>query len=197
MASDFEKLAAAHEGDSSKLIAEVDCTDPKSEALCQENGVQGFPSLKYGDPSSLADYQGGRDFQSMHGFVLSDVKVSCSPFNVDLCSDEEKKMIGDVMELDDEEIAKKVEEAESLMKEADEELEKGIEGLQSRFQSMMEKHEDEVEKMKENFDYNLMKAVLKMKKADAGITDDDDDEEAFDDDDDDDDDDEYGEEEED
>merc|ERR1712012_892757 len=35
------------------LIAEVDCTEEGNKDLCAANGVQGFPTLKWGDPSAL------------------------------------------------------------------------------------------------------------------------------------------------
>ena len=196
MASDYENLAAAYETDTSKLIAEVDCTAESSQALCQEHGVEGFPTLKYGNPTSLFDYEGGRDFDSMYAFVNSDVKLSCSPFNLELCNDDEKKVIKDVMKMDDKALEEEIAKVDAVMKEADEDLEKGIEGLQARFEAMMSKHEAEMDKIKEEADYKLMKSVLKLKKVEAGITDDDDEEGLGGDDDweEDDDDDEMGEE---
>merc|ERR1712007_265561 len=46
------------------LVAEVDCT-ADGKPLCDANGVRGFPTLKYGDPTSLDDYSGGRDYDSL------------------------------------------------------------------------------------------------------------------------------------
>lgn len=48
MAADWEKLANDYVNHASILIAEVDCTLEENDDLCQENGVQGFPTLKYG-----------------------------------------------------------------------------------------------------------------------------------------------------
>lgn len=45
MAADWESLMSDFAGSTTQLVAEVDCT-AEGEALCEENGVQGFPTLK-------------------------------------------------------------------------------------------------------------------------------------------------------
>ena len=50
------------------LVAEVDCIND-GKALCQKVGVQGFPTIKYGDPDNLEAYQGARDFDSLNKFA--------------------------------------------------------------------------------------------------------------------------------
>jgi hypothetical protein len=57
----WDKLMKEFDGHKEILVGDCDCTaDGKS--LCEEVGVQGYPTIKYGDPSALEDYQGGRDF---------------------------------------------------------------------------------------------------------------------------------------
>jgi glutathione peroxidase-family protein len=48
MASDWEKLAEDYKDHATILIAEVDCTLEENDELCEENSIQGFPTLKYG-----------------------------------------------------------------------------------------------------------------------------------------------------
>ena len=47
VAQDWIKLSEIMR-DENVLIAEVDCTAEDSEETCDENDVEGFPSLKYG-----------------------------------------------------------------------------------------------------------------------------------------------------
>merc|ERR1719432_647369 len=44
-------------GSATQLIADVDCT-AAGKPLCDNAGVKGYPTLKWGDPSDLQDYQG-------------------------------------------------------------------------------------------------------------------------------------------
>merc|ERR1719169_193286 len=68
-------------------VFDVDCT-AAGKPLCDSNGVRGFPTIKYGDPSALEDYQGGRDFDSLKKFADENLKPMCSPTNIDLCDDD-------------------------------------------------------------------------------------------------------------
>jgi len=71
------------------LVADVDCTaDGKS--LCESVGVQGFPTIKYGDPNDLQDYQGGRKFSDLSAFAKANLGPQCGPKNLDLCDDVKK-----------------------------------------------------------------------------------------------------------
>merc|ERR1712157_452428 len=72
------------------LVADVDCT-AEGKPLCDSHGVQGFPTIKWGDPSNLEDYEGGRDFASLEKFAKENLKPMCSPKNIDLCDDEKKE----------------------------------------------------------------------------------------------------------
>merc|ERR1712125_251802 len=90
MAPDWEKLSAEWEDSEIGLVAEVDCT-AAGKPLCDSNGVKGFPTIKYGDPSSLEDYTGGRNFEDLSKFAQENLKPMCSPSKIDLC-DEEKKV---------------------------------------------------------------------------------------------------------
>ena len=48
-------------GSPTSLVADVDCT-ADGQSLCSTKGVSGYPTIKYGDPTDLQDYQGGRKY---------------------------------------------------------------------------------------------------------------------------------------
>jgi Thioredoxin len=52
MAPDWEKLAEDWKDHPIGMIAEVDCTEATGKPLCEDFGIEGFPTLVYGDPSS-------------------------------------------------------------------------------------------------------------------------------------------------
>ena len=107
MKPDWEKLAEEWDGHAVGLVAEVDCTG-EGKPLCDANGVKGFPTLKYGDPSNLEDYQGGRSFKDLSKFATENLKPVCSPTNLDLCDDEKKKQIEEFMALPVSELDEKI-----------------------------------------------------------------------------------------
>merc|ERR1719254_333760 len=80
----------------SVLIADVDCTAAGKD-LCEEVGVQGFPTIKYGDPNNLEDYEGGRDLSALQKFAKENLGPRCGPANLDLCDAENKKKIDGFM----------------------------------------------------------------------------------------------------
>jgi len=49
------------------VVGDVDCT--VHQGLCSQNGVQGYPTVKYYQGGSWKDYQGGRDYNSLEGHV--------------------------------------------------------------------------------------------------------------------------------
>merc|ERR1712194_134071 len=59
----------------------------------EANGVKGYPTIKWGDPADLQDYQGGRTYSDLEKFATENLKPVCSPKNIDLCDDDKKAEI--------------------------------------------------------------------------------------------------------
>ena len=87
------------EGSKTACIADVDCT--VHQDLCSKHGVQGYPTIKYGDPNNMEDYQGGRSFDDLLAFAKENLGPSCGPANLDLCDAEQKKSVEEAMALSD------------------------------------------------------------------------------------------------
>jgi len=87
MKPDWDKLMGEFEN-----VFDVDCTESGKD-LCEKHGVQGFPTIKSGDPEELKDYSGGRDYDSIKAHAAS-LGPSCGPGeNIGLCSDKVKAKI--------------------------------------------------------------------------------------------------------
>merc|ERR1719215_575324 len=114
MKPDWDKLMAEYKDHATTLVADVDCT-ADGKPLCETVGVQGFPTIKYGDPSDLQDYEGGRDFAALKKFA-DELGPLCSPANPDLCSDEKKKQIKQYMDMDPAKLDELISSQESEMK---------------------------------------------------------------------------------
>jgi len=97
MKPDWDKLIAEYKGSSTTLIADVDCTSG-GKSKCDEVGVRGYPTIKYGDPNDLQDYKGGRSFADLKKFA-ADLGPQCGPANLDLCDDDKKAKIAELQKL--------------------------------------------------------------------------------------------------
>ena len=63
------------------LVADVDCT-AEGQSLCSKHGVRGYPTVKFGSPTAMQKYIGGRDFESLAKFadeVLPDFAPESAP----------------------------------------------------------------------------------------------------------------------
>lgn len=156
MKPDWDKLMDAFADSETALVGDVDCT-AAGKPLCDANGVQGFPTIKWGDPSNLEDYQGGRDYDSLEKFAKENLKPMCSPTNIDLCDDDKKATIEKFLGLAGAELDKLIEEKEKLLADAEDAFKTGVEGLQAKYQKMMEDKEKTQEDIK-NSGLGLMKA---------------------------------------
>jgi len=99
-----------------KLIADVDCT-AAGQPLCEKHGVKGYPTIKYGDPTDLQDYQGGRDLEDLKKFADENLGPSCGPKNLDLCSAEVKEKFEKFMKMSAGKLEGKIRNLEKSMKE--------------------------------------------------------------------------------
>jgi len=156
MKPDWDKLMDAFADSDSALVADVDCT-AEGKPLCDANGVRGYPTIKWGDPSNLEDYKGGRDYASLEKFAKENLKPICSPSNLELCDDEKKAEIEKFLAMAGDELDKLIAESDKKIEEAEDTFKKGVEGLQAQYQKMMDDKEKTQEEIK-NSGLGLMKA---------------------------------------
>jgi len=138
------------------LVADVDCT-AAGKPLCDSNGVQGFPTIKHGDPNNLEDYQGGRDYDSLKKFADT-LKPVCSPNNLDLCEDDDRKKIEELMAMDADALDAAIEEKEQQIKDAEKTFEDELEKLQNKYKEISEAKDNTISEVKAS-GLGLMKAV--------------------------------------
>jgi len=157
MKPDWDKLMKEFKGSKTKLIADVDCT-AAGKPLCDSNGVQGFPTIKWGDPAALEKYEGGRDFDALKKFAEDNLKPMCSPTNIDLCDDDKKAEIAKLQEMTDEALEEAIKEKEKLLEDAEETFKSEVQKLQETYQQLQKDKEDALKEVKES-GLGLMKAV--------------------------------------
>merc|ERR1712127_865027 len=75
------------------LVADSDCT-AEGKSLCEKHSIGGYPTIKWGDPSDMQDYQGGRSYDDLKKFAEENLGPSCGPGdNIELCDAETKAKI--------------------------------------------------------------------------------------------------------
>lgn len=163
MKPDWDQLMDAFANSPTALVADVDCT-AEGEPLCEEHGVQGFPTIKYGDPSALEDYEGGRDFASLKSFADENLKPMCSPTNIDLCDDEKKALIEKYQAMPADELKAAVAEKEAAIEKLNSDLDSGVEELQAKYEQLMAAKDEGVKEIRAS-GLGIMKAVMASGKA--------------------------------
>jgi len=154
---DWDKLMDEFADSETALVADVDCT-AGGKPLCDANGVKGYPSLKYGDPTNLEDYKGGRDFATLQKFCTENLKPMCSPANIDLCDDEVKATIEKFQAMTPDELDLLILAGEDAMEEAETEFKTAVEVLQTTYGELTTSKDEKLEEIK-NSGLGLMKAV--------------------------------------
>jgi len=161
MKPDWDKLMTAFKDDDAKLVADVDCTTG-GKALCDQVGVRGYPTIKYGDPNNLEDYKGGRDYAALEKFTKG-LKPVCSPAKMDLCEPEMKEKILELQKLSAADLDTQIKEKEAEIEKAEKFFTDEVDKLQKAYQKLQEDKEATVTAVKES-GLGLMKSV----KAHAG-----------------------------
>jgi len=158
----WDRLMKEYEGKDTALVADVDCTaDGKS--LCDKVGVKGFPTIKWGDPTNLEDYQGGRSFDDIKKFADENLKPLCTPDNMDICEAEQKAELEKLLALPLDDVQAKVDEMEKAIEDAQTTFDTTLEQLQSTYQEIMKTKDETIENVKKS-GLGMYKAVLAFKK---------------------------------
>jgi len=160
----WDKLMTEFADHKSVVIGDVDCT-AAGKSLCEAQGVQGYPTIKHGDPAALEDYEGGRDFDALQGHAKS-LKPVCSPSNMDLCDADGKAAIEKVMALSDEEIATQIADGDKKIADADTTFNTDLEALQNKYQELVKAKEETIKAVKAS-GLGMLKAVQAHKKKSA------------------------------
>jgi Thioredoxin len=136
----FDQLAEEFKDSPSILIADVDCTSDGGKPLCQEFGVRGYPTLKYGDPSDFQPYQSGRDFESLKKFVTENLKPACGP--------EQLSALKELQALPSDKLEEKLAAAQAELKEAEAQFTAALKKLTDVWESTKKEKTSSIAMMK-------------------------------------------------
>jgi len=161
MKPSWDKLMEEFKDSKTALVADVDCT--VHQDLCGKHGVQGYPTIKYGDPNNMEDYQGGRSFEDLQTFAKENLGPSCGPANLDLCDADQKKSVEEAMALSDAELDEKIAAGEKSMTDAEETFKSEVEKLQAKYESLTKEKDETIANVKSS-GLGMLKSVKAHKR---------------------------------
>jgi len=147
MKPDWDRLMGDFDGSDGKLVADVDCT-AAGKPLCDSNGVQGFPTIKYGDPSNLEKYEGGRDYNALKKFADENLKPVCSPASLELCDAEQKAVIDKYMAMSDAELDAAIKDGDDKISAAEATFKAELDKLQALHKTLTSNKDNQIAAVK-------------------------------------------------
>ena len=135
MKPDWDRLEADFKDSDKFLIGHVDCTTQKD--MCQQHGIEGFPTLKYGDVMNLQDYKGDRVYEKLKEFADKKLGPHCGPANPNLCDEAQRNMLDEFMALSKAEVDERVLGFEGQVAGAEKSFKEGVDALQAQYQELI------------------------------------------------------------
>jgi hypothetical protein len=157
MKPDWEKLMEKFAGSATQLVGDVDCT-ADGKPLCDTVGVKGYPTIKWGDPADLQDYQGGRTYDDLEKFATENLKPVCSPKNIDLCDDDKKAEIQKYQGMAAADLDAAIASEEKKLEDAEANFKAEVQKLQDKYTALSTEKDDAIAAVKAS-GLGLMKAV--------------------------------------
>jgi len=132
----WDRLMEEFESSPTALIADVDCT-AEGEPLCTKHGIEGFPTLKYGDPNNLQEYEGGREYEDLLAFAKENLGPVCGPNDLDLCDEEQKAKIAALEAEGYEKLEARLAKINEGILAEEDKFKKEVQKLQDRYEELM------------------------------------------------------------
>ena len=144
------------------LVADVDCIG-SGKPLCDEMGVQGFPTVKFGDPSNLEAYKGARDLESLKAFT-NDLKPACNVDTLENCDDDQNAVVTALKEESEDALVGKIAIYDQTLAEIESTFKSEVQKLQETYQGLNSKKTTDIAELSKESNVGLVKSVLAHKK---------------------------------
>jgi protein disulfide-isomerase A6 len=157
----WDQLMEKFKDSKTAAVHDVDCT--VHQDLCGKYGVQGYPTIKYGDINNLEDYQGGREYDDLEKFATENLGPSCGPANLDLCDAPQKKAIEEAQAMSDADLDAKIAAEEKKMEDAESNFKSEVEKLQATYEKLSKEKDETIANVKKS-GLGVLKSVKASKK---------------------------------
>lgn len=133
------------DGSKNSGVYDVDCTAAGKE-LCEEVGVSGYPTIKWGDPSdkkALQDYSGGRADEDLKKFAAENLGPTCGPDHMDVCTDVQKTQLEGFLKRTGADLAAEVKKLEKEVLASQKKIDKKIVKLKEKKQEFEDDRDEQ------------------------------------------------------
>jgi thioredoxin-like negative regulator of GroEL len=158
----WDKLMHEYREHPDVVIGDCDCTGA-CKALCQEKGVQGYPTVMFGDPSALEDYKGPRDFDALKRHADTALKPACSPSNLDLCDESQKTLIETLQAMPAADLHAEISKSENEIAAVESQFKADVDKLHAQYKSLEDDKKDAIAQVK-SAGLGLMKSIREEQK---------------------------------
>mmetsp|Transcript_70250 Transcript_70250/g.121718 ORF Transcript_70250/g.121718 Transcript_70250/m.121718 type:complete len:211 (+) Transcript_70250:232-864(+) len=144
MKPDWDRLSDDFAGSKSAGVFDVDCTGEGS-SLCEEVGVSGYPTIKFGDPSDkkgLQVYEGERDYNALKSFADDHLGPVCRPGDLDACGPKDREILEGFLKLTPEQLLADYKKAAKDQKDKDKKIIKRRNKYQDKKEQLKEDEKD-------------------------------------------------------
>lgn len=140
IAKAWEKMAAGWVSHEQGLVGEIDCT--VEEKFCASFGIDGLPTLLYGEPSLkglyLEEYlPSDKTYEALSQFANEKLsKPMCSPGNLNPCDSETRQQIEMYIKMSSDELDDAIKQKEQAIKDAEKEFKAAFDEMQKAYDKL-------------------------------------------------------------
>ena len=136
----------------------MDCTEDKE--MCGDYEVTSFPTLLFGEPMSPDRYSGQRGIEDLRLFAKSNLAPYCSIYNMDSCSEKEKKAIEELKKKPLSELMEEDERVDKILEEAQEKYDEALEEMNQKYDEMVTEYNAKMDEIRADTNYRYIQQII-------------------------------------
>jgi hypothetical protein len=126
--------------------------------------IKSFPTLMYGHPNSMEEYNGGRTYAELSEFAKENLVPQCSPTDLDRCDTATRELLEEYLKMSKEDLHAMINVEETRLKEAKRKYKADLDELQKKHEEAAAARDEAIAAVREG-GIHMMKAVEKANRA--------------------------------